>query len=301
MASATPSTASKNAGFSPRGNTPNPTVFETSSTVALFLSGHGSVAFHAYPCRNPVGQHVLQNALPLGDFADLHAGFRRHPLVGAGLEELAHPHSAGVARRAARGQNVICAYGLVAVGNRGFLADEQRSVVASAARNRNRCPARAAQDVPARNRRSGGLASSAVVGDIHDPIDRATTGWRLRGSAKPRVAFPPLHRLPRKVLAHADEAEAAVRIVFGLPKQIAGDQRRIGVIVGHAPESPSAPPADRFRSARRVAAWLRPRTVARAAQHVHRLTIRPSRRPSAPAPEPRPEYRSRPPRPSSSH
>ena len=100
-----------------------------------------------------VREHPFDLALPLGDLADLAAGRGRHPLVGAGLEELAHPHAAGVARRAAGRQDVVRADRLVAVGDGRLLADEERAVVGQAVEVVVLVRARAAPGARARSRR----------------------------------------------------------------------------------------------------------------------------------------------------
>ena len=56
------------------------------------------VPFHADLGGNTVGQHALDLALPLGYFAHQAAGGGRHLLVGHGLEELADPQPARIAR-----------------------------------------------------------------------------------------------------------------------------------------------------------------------------------------------------------
>jgi len=88
-----------------------------------------SIALDTHPGGNAMSEHVFHDALAFGHLSDLAAGGRRHALVGAGLEELAHPQPTGVARRAACGQDVVGANAFVAVGDGGLFADEKRAIV----------------------------------------------------------------------------------------------------------------------------------------------------------------------------
>ena len=80
--------------------------------------------------RLGVCQHVLHCALTFGDSSQFQRGGWGHTLVGAGLQELAYPHPAGIARGPASRKNVIGPNGLIAVGDGGLLPDKQRTVVA---------------------------------------------------------------------------------------------------------------------------------------------------------------------------
>ena len=95
----------------------------------LAASRRRRVSGHPHLGGDGVGEHAFDAALAGGDAGDFDGGFAGHALIGDGFEEFADPDTAGVAGRAARRQNVICADGFVAVGDGGFLADEERAVV----------------------------------------------------------------------------------------------------------------------------------------------------------------------------
>jgi hypothetical protein len=74
-------------------------------------------------------QHVFEGALAIGDLSDLYACLASHALISAGFQKFTNPNPTGIASRTAGGQNVIRSNRLVAIGYRGFLADEKRAVV----------------------------------------------------------------------------------------------------------------------------------------------------------------------------
>src|SRR5262249_35005589 len=76
-----------------------------------------------------VTPEALDRAKARAVLADRHARLGRHLLVGAGLQELADPEAAGVARGAEGRQRVVGADHLVAVGTVGLRAEEERAVV----------------------------------------------------------------------------------------------------------------------------------------------------------------------------
>ncbi len=77
-------------------------------------------------------QHPFNIALPLGFLAHNPAGGAGYPLIGTGLEEFADPDSACIAGGTAGWLDVIGSDGFVAIGNCGFFADEQGTVVGQA-------------------------------------------------------------------------------------------------------------------------------------------------------------------------
>src|SRR5437870_7310005 len=77
-----------------------------------------------------VAPEALNRAEPAAIFADHRARLRGLDLlIGAGLQELADPQPAGVARRAPGRQRMVGADYLVAKGDVGFRAEEQRAVI----------------------------------------------------------------------------------------------------------------------------------------------------------------------------
>src|SRR5215204_4752803 len=80
-----------------------------------------------------VAPEALDGAETAAVFADQRARLGGlHFLVGAGLEELADPQAAGVTGGTLGRQRVVGADHLVAVGDVGFRADEQRAVILEA-------------------------------------------------------------------------------------------------------------------------------------------------------------------------
>src|SRR5882762_1230722 len=80
-----------------------------------------------------VAPEALDRAKPAAIFADHHARLRGlNLLVGAGLQKLADPEAAGVARGALGRQRVVGADHLVAIGDVGLGAEEEGAVVAEA-------------------------------------------------------------------------------------------------------------------------------------------------------------------------
>src|SRR5688500_2142252 len=71
-----------------------------------------------------VAPEALDGAQARAVLAHLHRRLGRDLLVGAGLQELADPQPARVARRTERGQRVVGADHLVAVGDVGLRAEE---------------------------------------------------------------------------------------------------------------------------------------------------------------------------------
>src|SRR5688572_15846287 len=88
-----------------------------------------------------VAPEALDGAQARAVLADLHRGFGRDLLVGAGLQELADPEAAGVARGAEGGEGVVGADHLVAVGHVGLGPEEERAVVAHVLEEVARLPA----------------------------------------------------------------------------------------------------------------------------------------------------------------
>src|SRR4029079_12183342 len=76
-----------------------------------------------------VREHAFGGAHAADDRRDALARRRRQPLVGDGLEELADPKAAGIARGLPGRERMIGADTLVAVGDRAFLAQEEAAVV----------------------------------------------------------------------------------------------------------------------------------------------------------------------------
>ena len=110
-----------------------------------------------------------------------------------------------------------------------------------------------------------------IVGDIDDSLIAPGEAGDFASRQNRELLFQLIHRLPRKVLAQADEADAAVGVVLGLPQQIAGHQRGIGVIVGD--HQNLGRPRQQIDTAapEELALGFGHEAVARAAQHVHRL------------------------------
>src|SRR5487761_1333293 len=80
-----------------------------------------------------VAPETLDRAEPAAIFADPGAGFRGFDfLVGAGLEELADPQAAGVARRTLGRQRMVGADHLVAIGDVGVRPEKDRAVIVQA-------------------------------------------------------------------------------------------------------------------------------------------------------------------------
>src|SRR5262245_37083280 len=89
-----------------------------------------AIAAHAYVGLLGVGEEAFEDAQPRTILANERARLvGEHLLVGAGLEELSDPESAGVARRLLGRQRVIGPDHLVAVGDVGARAEEQGAVV----------------------------------------------------------------------------------------------------------------------------------------------------------------------------
>src|SRR5687768_4318277 len=88
------------------------------------------VALGAHVGGELVRHHPLGLADARDDRRDRMARLASEALVGDGLDELSHPEPAGVAPGAARGQRVIGAHALVAVGDGALLAHEEAAVVA---------------------------------------------------------------------------------------------------------------------------------------------------------------------------
>ena len=76
-----------------------------------------------------MGQHSFHFTLSFRYFPDLDAGLRRHPLIGASFQEFAHPETAGVTGRPARGQYVIGPDRFIPIGDGCFFSDEEGTVV----------------------------------------------------------------------------------------------------------------------------------------------------------------------------
>src|SRR6185295_19169199 len=76
-----------------------------------------------------VAPEALDGAQARAVLAHFHARLGRDLLVGAGLQELADPEAAGVARGAQGRERVVGADDLVAVGDVGFRPEEERAVV----------------------------------------------------------------------------------------------------------------------------------------------------------------------------
>src|SRR5205823_3273405 len=77
-----------------------------------------------------VAPEALDRAEPAAIFADRRARLRGlHFLIGAGLQELADPQAASVARRALGRQRVVGADHLVPIGDVGLGPEKQRAVI----------------------------------------------------------------------------------------------------------------------------------------------------------------------------
>ncbi len=79
-----------------------------------------------------MGKHIFDLALPLGNLPDLDTGFRRHSLIGASFEKLAHPKPTGVASSPARWQNVVRSNTFIPVGYSRLLTDKEGAVIGEA-------------------------------------------------------------------------------------------------------------------------------------------------------------------------
>ena len=96
---------------------------------SLGLIGCRCVTVYAHPSRDRVGEHVLQNALPLRYFSSSNARLLRHLLISARLQELPDPDTAGVPSSSACRQNVIGPDRLVAISDRGLFSDKERAII----------------------------------------------------------------------------------------------------------------------------------------------------------------------------
>src|SRR5262249_2879809 len=89
-----------------------------------------AVAAHPHVGLLGVRREAFEDAQPRAIFADPRRGLvGEHLLIGAGLEELADPQAAGIARRLPGRQRVVGADHLVAIGDVGARPQEQRAVV----------------------------------------------------------------------------------------------------------------------------------------------------------------------------
>src|SRR5215475_10573510 len=89
-----------------------------------------AVAAHAHVGLLGVRREAFEDTQPRAVFADLRRSLvGEHLLIGAGLEELADPQPAGVARRLPGRQRMIGADHLVTIGDVGARPQEQRPVV----------------------------------------------------------------------------------------------------------------------------------------------------------------------------
>src|SRR4029453_8776896 len=105
----------------------------TTESKSWAMSSVLPVARLAQVGRRLVGQHALDLADARDDGGHTPARLAREALVGDGLDEFPHVEAAGIARGAPGGQDVVGADGLVGVGDRRFLAHEERAVVPEAA------------------------------------------------------------------------------------------------------------------------------------------------------------------------
>ena len=225
-------------------------------------SGARAQLRHAHVAAARVRLEALDAALARADLADRRA-LRRgvaHLLVGHGLEELADPEPAAVARRAGRRQDVVGADRLVAVGDRRALAEEERAVVAASARGTSAGPgedldvlvgvARRPAPPPARASRRRGPRRG-----------RATRRRRSRRWAATPASWRSTSRSTRSasVRRGGDEHGRRGRAVLCLADQVGRDDLGVGVLVGDHEDLRRPGEQVDARPRRRAGAWPRRR------------------------------------------
>ena len=129
-------------------------------------------------------------------------GRARHALPGHRLDELVHREPARIARRAARGQHVVRAGGLVAEGDGGLLAEEERAVAGEVARATSRGPSRAPRGARRRSgRRPAPLPRGCRTGRPRRSRATPRRPRRARSRAAPRSAPARAASPPRRARA----------------------------------------------------------------------------------------------------
>src|SRR5688572_15569885 len=89
-----------------------------------------AVAPHAHIGLLGMSVEAFENAQPRAMLADQRRGFvGEHLLIGTGLEKLADPEPAGIARRLSGRQRVVGPDHLVAIGDIGARPEKERSVI----------------------------------------------------------------------------------------------------------------------------------------------------------------------------
>ncbi len=162
------------------------------------------------------------------------AGARSHVgdlLVGDGAQVLPHPETPGVARGAARGEHVVGADHLVAVGDAGALAEEQRAVVVHLLQRLARLCGEDLHVLAGEGVRQG-------VGLVEGRRRRAPRRGRARPDPPCRWSACPAgsrRRAPSPrgpALGGGDQHRRGVRAVLGLAEQVDRDDERVGLVVG---------------------------------------------------------------------
>src|SRR5919204_1467164 len=202
--------------------------------------------------------------------ADLHARLRRDLLVGAGLHELADPETARVARGAERGQRVIGADHLVAIGDVGLRSEEQRAVVAQML-----------EEVARLAREHLDVLGGDAVGFAHrrfarvDEDDLAVVAPGDPGDIRGRQHLELALDLGRERLGDVarcrDADRRAGRSMLRLAEQIGGDHLHVGALVGDHQDLRRTGEEIDADAAEKLAFRFRDVRVAGAAKHVHGL------------------------------
>ena len=196
--------------------------------------------------------------------ADARIGVAAHALIGDGLDELADAEPARVARRTLGRQDVVGPGGLVAIGHRRLLAEEQRAVVGE----------RAQPPVEIGGVHLEMLGGVAVAGlrrllaRLHEHhLAIVAPGGQRRGAVRLGQARGDLgHALQRgfgDAPRRRHQPGRRIRAVLGLADQVGRDDLGIRRVVGDDRRSRSDRRTGRCRRARTGCAWPPPRSGCR--------------------------------------
>ena len=143
----------------------------------------------------------------------------QHLLVGAGLHELADPQPAGVARRLLGRQRVVGADHLVAIGDVGARAEEQRAVVLHAVEEHVRI-ARHHLHVLGGDAVGLGDHLGLVGADDHLAVILPGLAGRVGGREDLQQPLDLRHGVARELLGIGDQHGRRGRSVLGLAEQV---------------------------------------------------------------------------------
>ena len=162
---------------------------------------------------------AFEGAQPRAIFADLHRRFFGNALVGAGLDELAHPQTAGIARGPAGRQGVVGADHLVAVRNVGFRPQEQGPVVAHVVQEILRV---AGHDLHVFGADFVGLGQHfpVIVADDHLAVVAPRLPGNPGGGQNGKLAFDLGHGGMRQLFGIGQQDRGRIRAVLGLAEQV---------------------------------------------------------------------------------